>query len=52
METKPSSFDAVLLAFPLDPHDVASPITRTPERIMLNSFIILKILNVKSHRMN
>jgi hypothetical protein len=52
METNPSSFDAVLVELPLDPHDVASPITRTHERIMLNSFIIFKILNVKSHRLN
>jgi hypothetical protein len=46
METKPSSFDD-FFSPPFDPQDVTSPITRTPDKIMLNSFIIFNILKVR-----
>jgi hypothetical protein len=50
METKPSSFKDDFLAFPFDPHDVTSPMTSTHAKIILNSFIVRKVLTVKSHR--
>ena len=41
IDTKPSSLvSAAFLELPPVPHDVASPAIRTPDKIMLNSFII------------